>query len=335
MRGFEEGKNGGEAILARRRRTKGGGAKRQQYRISAKYSTSSLHSLALASYTTKSLQLVASLLASSSQVDYSVTSGNSDLKDHDMERWCKRWSVFSPTPIVSLSPPPPPSASINETKGVVGIWNLGNTCFLSSALQCVRATEGVAERWCKGFHDRGSCPVRRVRCCRLSPPRGGGGEDNGKVKPPRVPEGPCLACAFDEWMGDYYSSLMGYSVKSFTPQPLGAPVSTGELITACWGRREMDGTKGYRQHDSTEWLLSFLNAVSADERVYCWGEEGGGREREKDWVNCIFGMGIESEIECLGCGGKRGKLEEGLSVEVAVLEQKKEGGENEQNNKKR
>ena len=171
----------------------------------------------------------------------------------------------------------------------VGMYNLGNTCFMSCILQCLIHCIPLQRHFLRDVgHHYKSCELIRSAYGQNGSTSTGpstltkpvGTEDNK----PSI----CLACEMDKLFLQYFGSSIGRDVNRAVcqaPHPLdryensifteenyaknefptrtlqGDPLITTELLASAWKSGGMDHLAGYEQGDAHEFLQAFLDTV--------------------------------------------------------------------------
>jgi hypothetical protein len=195
----------------------------------------------------------------------------------------------------------------------VGMYNHGNTCYMSAILQCLVICQPLQHYFLKTIgHHHKSCEMYRrdldKKASMVKP--AASPAKSQKVSNPRTAKKAtsqiCLACEMDRLFLSYYGSTNGTDVLSAIDESMhglvlddvnngflrstshgtvakrGCPLLISEFITSAWKSGGMDHLAGYEQRDAHEFLNSFLELLSSDivkfrERIYaavsCLGEE--------------------------------------------------------------
>ena len=160
-------------------------------------------------------------------------------------------------------------------KAPVGMYNLGNTCYKSSVLQCLVHCLPLQQFFLKNNgHNHHACKLYRQW------------DFAARKKKRGLDESICLACEMDRMYLAYYGHTIGMDVQgaveevcnmeSMSSSELNQPVEKGdplvisEMLTASWKSGGMNGLASYKQHDSHEFLNSFLEQVGKQTRQH-WG----------------------------------------------------------------
>lgn len=172
----------------------------------------------------------------------------------------------------------------------VGMYNLGNTCFQSSILQCLVHCIPLQRYFLNSVgHDCFTCNMYRHK---FAAGFGGKRTPLQKAEDSKIPA-VCLACEMDRLFLQYYGSSVGRdailaiadasrppSVEFGAGNSLdhhctvkGEPLVTSDLLTSAWKCGGMDHLAGYEQRDAHEFLTSFLDSMGKDtrhhrERIY-------------------------------------------------------------------
>lgn len=129
----------------------------------------------------------------------------------------------------------------------VGMYNLGNTCYQSSVLQCLMACPPVQKYFLDDFgHPFATCQEHRMN-------------DSSTV---------CIACAMDRLMLQYFGSARGVNALALleeqddVSQLQGDPLVGSEMLYTTWKCPGMTHLAGYEQRDAHEFLHGFLDSLS-------------------------------------------------------------------------
>ncbi|KAL7547769.1 hypothetical protein ACHAWF_011051 [Thalassiosira exigua] len=146
----------------------------------------------------------------------------------------------------------------------VGVYNLGNTCFMTAILQCMLHCKPLQDLFfCDLVHPYQSC--QSLRC---------GGDKT------------CLACELDKTFLEYYGSANGVNVivsleeqtefpteaissyASKNPSDIGNPIVPANLLAEIWRNKGMRHLAGHGQHDSQEFFNAFLDSLATHSMTY-------------------------------------------------------------------
>lgn len=174
----------------------------------------------------------------------------------------------------------------------VGMYNLGNTCFMSCILQCLIHCVPLQQHFLRDVgHHHKSCELVRS-AYRQNDSTGSGQSTSTKATNEFDKSNICLACEMDKLFLQYFGSSIGQDVTRAVcqaPQPLdrfenpslsmvsgtkyggndgtrtacvqGEPLVTTKLLAAAWKSGGMDHLAGYEQGDAHEFLQAFLDTV--------------------------------------------------------------------------
>ena len=155
------------------------------------------------------------------------------------------------TRIAARDPNPPPLApgdatlpSVNSAgvpRGVRGVSNLGNTCFLAAVMQATIRAPTVGGFFLADGHNRYLCASDRARRVAAAVARG--------VEPDLEDEH-CLACELDEFVAEAYSGS-------------DEPMVPSEFLHAWW-RQVPEHLARHRQQDAHEFFLSLVATVHSN-----------------------------------------------------------------------
>lgn len=161
----------------------------------------------------------------------------------------------------------------------VGMYNLGNTCFMSAILQCLIHCVPLMSYFVRDIgHNHEACAIyRKMR----TPATATSGAANAKR------ETVCLACEMDKLFLRYIGSTAGLDVlAAVTALPneaksdangsakiggdsrKGDPLNTADMLTAAWRCGGMNHLAGYDQRDAHEFLHGFLEILGKHMRQY-------------------------------------------------------------------
>ncbi|KAL3920991.1 MAG: hypothetical protein SGILL_002988 [Bacillariaceae sp.] len=178
----------------------------------------------------------------------------------------------------------------------VGIYNHGNTCYMSSILQCLVFCRPLQDYFLKHFgHHHKACEVYRhetdaksattkmkVSALKTKKAASSSIKGQGTTMEPEI----CLACEMDRLFLSYFGSANGVDMhscieessqhlllgkssdesfqtnsKEFATPAKGSPLMITNLITSAWKCGGMEHLAGYEQRDAHEFLNAFLELL--------------------------------------------------------------------------
>ena len=168
---------------------------------------------------------------------------NHDVSDEKRRRIATRIAArdSNPPPLVPGDATLPSVNSAGVPRGVRGIANLGNTCFLSTVLQATIRAPTVGGFFLADGHNRYLCASDRARRVAAAVARG--------VEPDLEDEY-CLACELDELVSEAYSGS-------------DEPMVPSEFLHAWW-RQVPEHLARHRQQDAHEFFLSLVATVHSN-----------------------------------------------------------------------
>ena len=186
-------------------------------------------------------------------------------------------------------------------RGVRGVANLGNTCFMSTVLHATLRSPTVGGFFLRDGHARELCRARAKGSEPFEPFAGGASEPASR---------PCLACELD----GLTSALYGGDSKPVVPA----------TFLHSWWRQAPEHLRGQGQHDAHEFFLGLVSAAHADLVAGARGGAGagdaparGGRRDETDEtgkkhddsdsrcpcpMHRAFAGTLRSDVTCGACG---------------------------------
>lgn len=174
----------------------------------------------------------------------------------------------------------------------VGMYNLGNTCYKSAVLQCLVHCQPLQRFFLEETgHHHHACKLYRQREATRR---------KKKKTLAKPEESICLACEMDKLFLAYYGSNIGVDVPGAVEESCnmdgpdaemndaleqGDPLVITEMLTASWKTDGMNSLVGYKQHDSHEFLNSFLEMV--------------GKQTKQHWVRVQSAINVVTSDNAL------------------------------------
>ncbi|GAX26796.1 ubiquitin carboxyl-terminal hydrolase 22/27/51 [Fistulifera solaris] len=197
----------------------------------------------------------------------------------------------------------------------VGMFNLGNTCYQSSVLQCLIACPFVQKYFLEDFqHPFATCQEHRSR---------------------RSPV--CVACAMDRLVLHYFGSARGVNaldlleakqgdvIEQQQQRQLGYPLVGSEMLLTTWKCPGLTHLAGYEQRDAHEFLHGFLDGLSKSDNEFhtsirqALGQsEVDGKVKETGLVKSLFDGSFRSVLICQECRNKRSQTESFMSISLPL-----------------
>ncbi len=216
----------------------------------------------------------------------------------------------------------------------IGLYNMGNTCYLSCVLQCLLNLPMIQQYFLNDVkHDHASCQILRSCCVK--------NESSNKSKP-RV----CIGCEMDKLCLKYFGSAHGIGMQSAFDvnstcrntelRQKGQPISPTDILVELWKCRSMSLLVGYEQRDAHEFLQIFLDILSKDCRLFHQEAQKmrqknsscpstfiskASEHNESDIVTDLFGGTLRSVLICQQCGLKRSQHEAFLNISIPLDKQ--------------
>lgn len=131
------------------------------------------------------------------------------------------------------------------------MYNLGNTCYLSSTLQALIHCVPLQRYFLEDVgHSHEACML----FCKPKPTTAVNGDPSSVMSHYIKMRALCLACEMDRLYLIYESSANGYATWQ-----KGSPLVTANILSSCW--RAMEHLAGSEQRDAHEFLHGFLELV--------------------------------------------------------------------------
>ncbi|XP_058115665.1 ubiquitin C-terminal hydrolase 22-like isoform X2 [Magnolia sinica] len=158
-------------------------------------------------------------------------------------------------------------------RGLRGLNNLGNTCFMNSVLQALLHTPPLRNYFLSDRHNRYACQQKNGR-------KGSG--NDGKNLPPRL----CLACDMDVIFSAVFSGDR-------------TPYSPAKFLYSWW--QHAANLASYEQQDAHEFFISVLDGIHEKvEQDQCKLQNQGNGDR--CIAHRVFSGTLRSDLTCTVCG---------------------------------
>lgn len=226
----------------------------------------------------------------------------------------------------------------------VGIYNVGNICYISSVIQCIVNLRPVQQFFLKDAkHDCKSCELFRS-------------QKSMNFRGSTLRES-CIACELDRCILKYYGSTQGLDMSPFISElelpvkPVvktsldieekqrekGMPMDISDLLFTSWKKKEMSTFACDDQHDCHEFIQVFLDTIDKDCKKYqdsilaarrssmsnritntADDNENEFRQILPGSLSSLFSGSFRSVLMCKSCGYKRTSLEPFLNVSLSL-----------------
>jgi ubiquitin carboxyl-terminal hydrolase 22/27/51 len=168
-----------------------------------------------------------------------------------------------------------------EINRPVGLYNLGNTCYMSCILQCLISLVPLQKYFLHEVrHDHNVCQLLKSAASKASNNGKHVESENNAVKC-NGSDSVCLACEMDKLFLLYYGSTIGMDVISAmkegpvttsssstmelssknTNDVKGVPVAPSDFLQTAWQCKGMSHLAGHEQRDAHEFLQAFLDIM--------------------------------------------------------------------------